>query len=342
MRPILYSCQFSHHGGYSAYQHLTDFLGDDCTSINVRLASRALQRSPRLLRLWLRLNEYRLLPSYLSGERRCIHYLYPENTLFKGLQWKGHHRLIVSWHQPLPFMAALPTVFADHNRQILEQATGVVFLSSESAREYAEAFPLRRYRVILHGVDVDFFRPSRVGPPRKTLTVLTVGNWLRDHQCWARTVELVLREHPNVEFRVLCSSDNAAQYRQMLGALSDRVTFLEGLSDQDLRALYHDTDIAFLPLTDATANNALVECMACGVPCAVTRLPATVEYAGDTALFFQNSDIGGTVETIGALISSSDLRASLRDAARTRAEAVLSWRLIARQHSAFYAEASSA
>ena len=53
-----------------------------------------------------------------------------------------------------------------------------------------------------------------------------------------------------------------------------------GLTDAELRDLYHSSDIAFIPLTNATANNAVLEAMASGIPLISTDLPAIRGTAG--------------------------------------------------------------
>jgi glycosyltransferase involved in cell wall biosynthesis len=338
VQSLIYFFRFAHHGRYSSYCHLADFLQAGCRQVSVPVLSGLLGNSPRLTRLWFRLNEFRLLPSYLSRQPRCIHYLYPENTLFRGLHWKRGHRLILTWHQPMPYFRSLPVVIQDRFQAFLEQATSVVFLSTESARQYGEAFRINDSRVIWHGVDTDFFAPR----PRKTtpeiLRIVTVGNWMRDHDLWARTVNYLGRERADVEFHVLCNASTAKSYGQELEKYGGKTVFVHNLGDHQLREFYHQADIAFLPLLDATANNALLECMACGIPCAVTDLPATREYAADSALYFGIRNVHEAAETLRKLAASPSLRESLGSGARARAVVQLDWRLVADRHLELYAE----
>lgn len=342
MDSVIYFFRFAHHGRYSSYCHLADFLHVGCRHVSVPLPSGLLGNSPKLTRLWLRLNEFRLLRWYLSRRPRCIHYLYPENTMFEGFRWNKAHRVILTWHQPMPYFQSLPGVIQDRFRTFLEQAASVVFLSSESADQYGEAFRIKDRRVIWHGVDTDFFAPARRPTPRDTIRVVTVGNWMRDHALWAGVVNRFAREQPGVEFHVLCNADAAANYKQGLEHESGKAIFVHNLNDHQLRDLYHQADIAFLPLRDATANNALLECMACGIPSAVTDLPATREYAADSALYFGMQDTEGAAEKLRRLAASPSLRESMGSAARTRAVAQLDWRLVAARHLELYAESPPA
>lgn len=51
-----------------------------------------------------------------------------------------------------------------------------------------------------------------------------------------------------------------------------------GLSDIGLRSIYQNADLLLLPLLDCTANNALLESMACGLPVVSNQVGGMVDY----------------------------------------------------------------
>lgn len=140
----------------------------------------------------------------------------------------------------------------------------------------------------------------------------------------------------NVNFQVICNKQNIALYKRWLPETCKRVSFLNNLSETQLLFFYAEADIAFLPLIDATANNFLLESMASGVPCVLTDLPATREYAGDTALYVNNRDVADAAKKLSHLAESFIARRDMALAARRRAENELSWPIIARQHCDLY------
>jgi glycosyltransferase involved in cell wall biosynthesis len=290
------------------------------------------------MRLWLRLNEYRLAPRLLLGANRCFHYLYPENSLFAGLRWRRDHKLVVTWHQPLSYLQELPEVFRAHAQSILKQATAVVFLTDEAQREHVSALGLTNSHYIKHGVDTDFFEYSEGTLSKPYINILTVGNWLRDHRCWAETVGILLRRNPMLRFTVLCNRRNRELFQSHLTERPDQIRFLEGLDDAGLRNLYRDADIAFLPLLAATANNSLLECMASGVPIVVSDLQATREYAKDSAVYFGNRSAVAAAESILDLAGSRSRRVAIARSARVVAERDLSWQVIARRFGELYSD----
>jgi len=286
----------------------------------------------------MRMNEYRLRRFFRATNVSSVHYFYPENTLFHGAQWASYNNLLVTWHQPLSYLDQLPVRFREQTRTILQKAAAVVFLSSEARDQYEATIQLGNSLVIKHGVDTEFFHYREPSHSRSQVNVITVGNWLRDHRYWASTVDLLLQKHGNIEFKVLCSYDNMQRYKSFLGSKSNRITFYCGMSDFELRSFYHGADIAFLPLVDATANNSLLECMASGVPCVVSDLPSTREYAANTALYVSRADFHQAAEAVTQLAKTPSLRTRLASSARARAEQELDWRVIADRHRELYSK----
>jgi glycosyltransferase involved in cell wall biosynthesis len=336
--PVVYSFRFPHHGLFSSYHRLANYLQPSCTVVSIPFRWKIFRASDRLTRLWMRVNEYRLLRFFRASNTTSIHYLYPENTLFRGSQWASQNNLIVTWHQPLSYLDQLPARFREQTRSILQKAAAVVFLSSEARDQYEATFQLGNSLVIKHGVDTKFFRYREPSHSSSVVNVITVGNWLRDHRYWAATVDLLLQRNESMHFKVLCNVDSMHRYKSFLRSDSSRITFCNGMSDFELRSFYHGADIAFLPLVDATANNSLLECMASGVPCVVSDLPSTREYAANTALHVSCSDIHQAADTVTQLANTPMLRARLASSARARAEQELDWRLIADQHRELYSK----
>src|SRR5205807_10057497 len=58
------------------------------------------------------------------------------------------------------------------------------------------------------------------------------------------------------------------------------VEFRYGISDHELRAAYQASHLALLPYEDATASNALLESMACGLPVVTSDVGGVPEYTG--------------------------------------------------------------
>jgi len=339
-RITLCSFSFAHHGKFSSFHRLlhysTGYHRVDMTFpfhriMAARWAERAADR-------WRRLSEWRLRPVFARKERQCVHYLYPENSVFRGVDWKARHGLVLSCHQPGEFLRKM----RHHESyapffKALGSADRVVLLASRFVDDYLEYCGGERIEVIPHGVDGAFFHPGRF--ERREPVVLTVGNWLRDYPFWLRAARSIAQRLTEVRFAVVASARTVEAVRtEACEALGNRVRFLQGLTDLELRDLYQQSSVLFLPLIDAGANNALLEAMASAVPIITTDLPATREYAGDCAVYYHADDVEQCVGELCRLMRDEKERRWLAEAGRHRAESQFSWPVIASRYGQLYQE----
>jgi glycosyltransferase involved in cell wall biosynthesis len=232
---------------------------------------------------------------------------------------------VATFHQPPELLDELldPRVVAD-----LDLATVV---SPTQAEWFRGILPDDRVEVVLYGVDADFFTPA----PRRTddepgarLRCVTVGHWLRDWNALRAVVERLTSDR-GVEFHVVTSRETG------LGGLPN-VVLHRNVSDDELRAIYRSADVAVLPLTGATANNALLEAIACGLPVVSTALPSVRAYVPNgEALLVEGNDADGLTAAILALRADPEARREMGRHARARAE-VLSWHRISRRFMSIY------
>jgi glycosyltransferase involved in cell wall biosynthesis len=335
-RAAVYSFRFPHHGVQASYHRLLDYLPSGSDIIDISNVRGAFWNHHRLNRIWFRCNELRLLPRFFSQGIGCVHYLYPENSLFTAPRWNRGKPLVLTWHQPVAYLHGLPAHARIHAQTALQGAAAVIFLSSQSRDEHTASISLRSAHVIKHGIDTDYFTFNEPVPRTRPLNIATVGSYFRDHEFWADTVRQMLKANPNVTFQVICNRQSAQHYKAFLQMDDPRISFLRNLTDGQLLSFYKEADIAFLPLKAATANNFLLESMSSGLPCVVSDLPATREYAGNTALYFRRTDVSDAVQKLTSLTQSLSLRADLAFAARRKAENELSWPIIAGQHCDIY------
>lgn len=148
-------------------------------------------------------------------------------------------------------------------------------------------FPEERLRVILHGVDISFFSPPAtrsVDPDR--LRLLVVGDTERDHAFAAQVFARLVPDQYDI--RVKTRNASAHYYRAL-----DHVHLLPRLSGEELRDAYRNADLLVLPMLDCTANNAVLESMACGTPVMTNRIGGIAEYVsadGNIVLDEKNVD----------------------------------------------------
>ena len=175
--------------------------------------------------------------------------------------------------------------------------------------------------------------PAPPGPPWQ---VLLVGGWQRDYVAAARCVSLCSSRAPGLwRFVMIAGRDHADQFKNL------PVILLPRLTDEELRDTYRNSHLTLLPLKDATANNALLEAMACGCPVLASAVGGVPDYVSDPAWLVQpasGSDSGHNfADRLEELGRDPARLVQARALARNRA-LHFRWPEIARQTMDFYRE----
>ncbi|MGC5264060.1 glycosyltransferase family 4 protein [Streptomyces cyaneofuscatus] len=263
------------------------------------------------------------------ASRRPAHVLYGDEQFYFS-----RHRLgptAVTYHQPPGHLEQLLPA-ADWKR-VVPRADAVITLAPAQREFFASLLPPERLHLVPHGIDTTAFSPGREQNAHGPLLVLTVGWWLRDFDVLDAVHERLHHAHgSDLELVVVTRQANHRPWHP-----AARV--LEGISEDNLLRLYRRAAVLLLPLIDATANNAMLEALACGTPVIATDVGGIPYYAGDGphAELVPPGDADAAAEAVDKVLAETgtDAQAIRRAAARSRAE-VFAWPLIADQVRALY------
>lgn len=338
------SLRHTHHAQGSGYDRLLDYLpGRIGGPVAARtLWQRALTRAlrPALLRsgsTWYHreslLGELAASRHWLRPRAQLFHFLYGENLFrYFGLlkHTRRRHPIVCTYHTP-------PERFKEVVRdpRHLKHLDAVIVLTSNARAPFVELLGEQRVRFIPHGVDVDHFRPRQEDVNREsgTFRCLCVGSHLRDFVTLARAAEQLHNEGANIRFTVVTKRENHAAL-----AHCQNVELRDRISDDELLKAYQETDAFVLPLSAATANNALLEALACGAPVVVSSVEGISDYLSDRcSLRFDSGDASGLAAAIKKLRDAPDLRRQLAWESRQRA-LEFRWESVAEQVLDLYAE----
>lgn len=246
-------------------------------------------------------------------------------------------------------VSRLPDVFFDYGRPTL--AT-MLHQPNEYLRDWLSGAGLRRYDLITtmcdtqtrflghtlpqtpvvtvhHGVDTSFFKPNQQAFSRgRPIKLLAVGQWLRDYDLAFAALDRLAAEGLQFEYKVV---SNAIQP----DAVPDYVTVLQGISDDELLDEYQNCDVMFMPLAAATANNALLEAMACGRPVVTTDIGGLSEYVSREAGMLHPSDPAALAKGLRPLLLYESLRRLMGRAARENAER-FAWERVGQKYARLY------
>ena len=275
------------------------------------------------------------------GGLDLVHFFDGEHGYYfsERLSRPGGCRMVATYHQPDDIVRRGRLLGSGAQLAGLDR---VVILSESQRSVFNAFFADPRIACIPHGVDVDFYTPDQSAQNgRHPFRCLTVGFWLRDLDVIAG-VAATLSRRQDIQFTLVglrAGLDNAAVDSRTFRRLQDlpNVELLDGIDDGELRCRYRSADIFFLPLRDCTANNVLLEAIACGLPVVTANIPGTRFYLSDgCAAFCPPGDVGAFVKALLDLKGNDGERKQMGTRARTLAESRYGWAKIAARYADLY------
>ncbi len=276
------------------------------------------------------LNELRAARRFARERFDLVHVLWGERDfgIIDRLAARRGVPLVVTFHAPY---------HRDPNplrrTAAVRKLAGVVLVSSSQLPFFSNLLPPAvPRRVILHGIDTRAFHPASSGRVGGPFVVCFVGSFRRDFNVLERVIARFEGE-PGIEFHLLVPDG----VRERLARFKN-VTFAAKLSDEELADFYRRASCLLMTLEDSTANNAVIEALASGLPIVAEDVGGTREYVGDgVARLLPKSDVDGLAEALRELRADESLHRRMGAAARRRAEA-LSWSCVNQELGSFYDE----
>lgn len=338
--------RFSHMGKHSGYDQLCSHLSE-ASELEVHNVWRDLDASvPFIYRKPLRFALrkvarspfYDLNSAYAEGKtfmnamfspQDLIHICYAENNL--GMLCKYSKfikcKLVTTIHQPVSWWK-----LCHPHPQYLKQLDSLIVLSTQEV-DYFEEFAPSKVHFIHHGVDTEFFCPQEHSGnalkhqnfPRCVFS----GVWLRDFKNLSIIINQLLQKNSYLHFDLILpmSARNQPEFYKI--ARHERVKWHANISDLELRSIYQDASLLILPLIDCTANNALLESMACGLPIVSNCVGGITDYVtNEFADLFPPEDIDGFVDSVLCLAENTTLKATRGRSARLHAQNYLDWSVV--------------
>ncbi|HCU31204.1 MAG: Glycosyltransferase (Modular protein) [Candidatus Uhrbacteria bacterium GW2011_GWE2_45_35] len=259
-----------------------------------------------------------------------------------------HQPLIMTYHMDNKSTGLKNLIFDAHRRAILpwivERADKILV----SSREYAETCSLQgisgaleKVEVMPFGIDLERFHPGRdeefrqaLGFDSQTPVLFFIGGLDRAHYFKGLPILIeALEGLKEKNWQLLVAGDGdlletfAAQVRR--NGLADKIKFFGSISELDKPRAFRAADIHVFPSTDRSEAFGLValEAAASGLPCIASDLPGvrSVIKNNQTGLLVEPENILGLREAVNQLLDNTELRKTLGQTARARAEKEFAW-----------------
>jgi glycosyltransferase involved in cell wall biosynthesis len=231
---------------------------------------------------------------------RAVFYLYPEQSAYffsaPLLKLMGK-TVIYTLHLGEEYWSSFSGSFLfSLKRRNLKYVDYFVVLSTQQQRVFERHFP-GRVRMIPHGVwlDTELTPPPPAIPPR----VCVVGDNFRDYEMLRRIITCFALRFPHISFDLV-----GMKYAKLGDAAhASTVTCHTRLSRTEYAQVIARSSFMLLPLHFATANNALLEAQAMGIPVLCNRIDGVTDYLPSEDYIFD--DVGDLCDKVGTRLAMS-------------------------------------
>jgi glycosyltransferase involved in cell wall biosynthesis len=193
-----------------------------------------------------------------------IHFCVLQEDLFILKKIVLKPQLIISIHLP-PIYWKLGI----QNNNNLALANKIIVLDNVSASFFKEAFK-EKICMIPHAIDTSYFQPlNKIKNNINQFTCLFIGRFLRDIPFLLNLIRYCNQESmDDIHFHISFPIDEKQySFYKILETINlENVTYYPYLSDSNLLTLYQTCDVLIQPFHDCTANNVILEAMACELP----------------------------------------------------------------------------
>lgn len=349
-RVVIIRTWYPHWGNYTGANQFLRHINNDKYSVQMHIAQENDNDFPvrnGAVRRWFRRKiqrpdmpwynlsdltaEIKTLRYYCYERADIIHFLDGEHSAqflprLCKLPRKIRPKMVVTYHQPVE---VLDLVIRKDNIARLDCITVV---SPEQEAFFRTLTQDDKIHLILHGIDTNYFKPANRTTNDGKFKCIAAGHNYRDYST-VRDVAATLSRERNIEFHIVSPRPTGLEDLP-------NVVLYKGIDDAQLLNLYQQSDLLFLPLLKATANNTLLEGAACGLPVLSTSLPSVKTYLpGNEAVLVKDNDPQEFAEAILHLAANPQLRKTMSTCARKRAEE-LDWRNISPQYEEIYSKLS--
>ena len=211
----------------------------------------------------------------------------------------------------------------------------VIVPSESSARDVVREFGVDAARIttVLLGVDERFRPPRQPRVPGRILAMASADAPLKGIHILLEAFAKLLTER-ELELVLVTRPKEGGVTEKLIEKLgiAERVTFANGLTDEELVALMGSAELACVPSLYEGFSLPTAELMACETPLVVSRAGAIPEVVGPDGVcadVVEPGDVEALKDAMAALLDDPERRARMGAAGRRRVQELFSWTAVA-------------
>jgi len=226
----------------------------------------------------------------------------------------------------------------------LKKAKKVTVLSQSSLNLLLERFKISRDKLIIAtmGVDTSKFKPDAEARVPLVLkrgepllgSLLFVG-WLDENKglrYLLHSIPEILKKFPGAKLKIVGTGHLEQEFKEFVKklAIEKSVEFLGGVKNEDMPALYMQSDLFILPSLSEGIPVSILEAMASGCPVVVTKvggIPEFIEHK-KTGYLIEPRSVGAISSAVIDLLGDEKLRNEMAKNAHTFVRRNYDWEIV--------------
>lgn len=256
---------------------------------------------------------------FLSREKVQIAHTFHETAdLWGGLVSKvGCDRILVSSRRDMGILRSLKHKVG---YRLMNRMVDLVLAVSEEVRRFCvrtDGVPPHKAATLYNGLELTKIDAGNSAPNvRRTLSVAasvpviaTVGHirYVKGIDVLLKTAAILVQQIPNAVFLVV-GRNSDPEYLQCIDREIDKLGISSSVhfwgASEDVPSILRQCDIFFLPSRSEGFSNALIEAMACSLPCVATNVGGNAEAVShnQSGYIVDSEDAAGAADRIMALL----------------------------------------
>lgn len=213
---------------------------------------------------------------------KVVHFFYGDTLLIPFIRLR-RHKIVATIHMDMEDNKRFKKIFI----YVLKHIDGVVVLSSNQQKKLKEKYNIDSV-FIPHGFYKPKFTMINMNINETRINISVLGQNYRDYNAIKEAVKFSLYNNKLIHFHLIGQSEN---FKKEMMAY-ENVTCYPRLSDDEYFSVLNSCDYNFLPVTFATANNALLEAQFLGVRSILPAISGIMDYAAPKPLnlFYDSLD----------------------------------------------------
>ena len=234
--------------------------------------------------------------------------------------------------------------FIKMQKKVARQLAKIITVSESSKKDISREFvvPSDKFRVVLNGINTDFFYPQDDAQREEEHLIVTTSadTPLKGLSFLLEAVAILIPKHNKLKLTVIGEPKENGTVKRFVEKfnLEKRVIFTGRINSEDFAHYYARASVAVVPSLYEGFGMPAGEAMACGIPVVSTAGGALPEVVGSAGILVPPANATELAKAIAYLLDNPNQRKMFAQKGIERVNGALTWKHAAQKTVAVYRE----